>query len=274
MLKLSIFAVFLVVGASAGLSVSVKPAKPLCPDGRPPIVCVRAPCPVCGEPIPPGPCPPGVPQAACKADPCDVTKCPAFPNAKCVSNFCGGCNADFFVNGKKVDCNSGCPPDKPEVQCFADPCQVTQCDAFPNAKCVSNFCGGCNADFFVDGEKVDCNKKPCQCANIVDPCDPITNPVCPRFPNAVCKSNCCEREWFVNGKQVDCTPIDNGPCLKKGATCPNFSAPTPWLSRKLGRRSACCDGLECCACGPPVVRPGVPPPLTGTCQSRCICPIG
>lgn len=48
-------------------------------------------------------CPPGVPQAACAADPCSITQCPAFTNAICVPDFCGGCNARFFLgNGKEV----------------------------------------------------------------------------------------------------------------------------------------------------------------------------
>lgn len=33
------------------------------------------------------------------------------------------------------------------VFCFADPCQVTR-SCVAGAKCVSNFCGGCNALFF------------------------------------------------------------------------------------------------------------------------------
>ena len=47
-----------------------------------------------------------------------------------------------------------CPPDKPPVKCFVDPCQFAKCPAHPNAKCVSDFCGGCNARFFEDDEEV------------------------------------------------------------------------------------------------------------------------
>ncbi|XP_077869222.1 BMP-binding endothelial regulator protein-like isoform X2 [Saccoglossus kowalevskii] len=49
-------------------------------------------------------CPPGVPFVACFVDPCSVTECPLFPNAQCISNYCGGCYADFYVDGKLVDC--------------------------------------------------------------------------------------------------------------------------------------------------------------------------
>ena len=47
-----------------------------------------------------------------------------------------------------------CPPNKPPVNCFVDPCRFAKCPAHPNAKCVSDFCGGCNARFFEDGEEV------------------------------------------------------------------------------------------------------------------------
>lgn len=46
-----------------------------------------------------------------------------------------------------------CPPDKPPVNCFANPCQVTSCPAHPEARCESDFCGGCNARFFDDQDK-------------------------------------------------------------------------------------------------------------------------
>lgn len=36
-------------------------------------------------------------------------QCPAFPAATCEANYCGGCNADWFVNGHKVDCNASSP---------------------------------------------------------------------------------------------------------------------------------------------------------------------
>ena len=43
---------------------------------------------------------------ACLVNPCEVIECPAFPNAECVPNFCTGCDADFFVNGRLVDCGT------------------------------------------------------------------------------------------------------------------------------------------------------------------------
>ena len=49
-------------------------------------------------------CPKGIPIVTCAVNPCDVSTCPAFPKARCQGNYCGGCKADFFVDGDKVDC--------------------------------------------------------------------------------------------------------------------------------------------------------------------------
>ena len=41
-----------------------------------------------------------------------------------------------------------CPSGVPMVQCFADPCSVTQCPQYPDATCNADYCGGCNARFY------------------------------------------------------------------------------------------------------------------------------
>ena len=38
------------------------------------------------------------------------------------------------------------------VRCFADPCTVTRCPAYPDARCLANYCGGCNAVFYDENE--------------------------------------------------------------------------------------------------------------------------
>jgi hypothetical protein len=43
-------------------------------------------------------------KVSCRINPCEVTKCRNHPNAKCVSNYCGGCHAFFYENGKRVFC--------------------------------------------------------------------------------------------------------------------------------------------------------------------------
>jgi len=107
-------------------------------------------------------CPPGVREVNCFVDPCLNQVCPANPTAECISNYCGGCNAIWLTsNGKQARCNrkrkSRCPSGQKEVQCFKDPCQRQQCPADPSAKCISNYCGGCNFSW----KKL--NGKPAQC---------------------------------------------------------------------------------------------------------------
>ncbi|XP_055955488.1 keratin-associated protein 10-7 [Patella vulgata] len=49
-------------------------------------------------------CPKGVQLVNCLVHPCKFATCPSRPNARCVSNYCGGCKADFYENGNLVTC--------------------------------------------------------------------------------------------------------------------------------------------------------------------------
>jgi hypothetical protein len=40
--------------------------------------------------------------------------------------------------------SNACPPGKPQVMCLVDPCRSKTCGA--GHTCVSNYCGGCNAE--------------------------------------------------------------------------------------------------------------------------------
>jgi hypothetical protein len=53
---------------------------------------------------PGSPCPDGKPMVACLLNPCQVSRCPNFPQAICKANYCGGCFAVWSVDGKPVDC--------------------------------------------------------------------------------------------------------------------------------------------------------------------------
>lgn len=46
----------------------------------------------------------------------------------------------------------GCPDGSKPVNCKADPCQFATCPYFPEATCEADYCGGCNARFFVGKE--------------------------------------------------------------------------------------------------------------------------
>ncbi|CAF4055856.1 unnamed protein product, partial [Rotaria sp. Silwood2] len=94
-------------------------------------------------------CPPGRPR---------TSTCPGNSNARCVSYYCGGCYAIWYgANGRRAQCfrKTRCPPGQKLVQCFRDPCQGATCPAYPDATCVSNYCGGCNAEWFrCNGQQV------------------------------------------------------------------------------------------------------------------------
>ena len=43
------------------------------------------------------------------------------------------------------------------VDCFADPCEVSECISYPDAECVANYCEGCWADYYLNGELITCD---------------------------------------------------------------------------------------------------------------------
>jgi len=42
------------------------------------------------------------------------------------------------------------------VDCFGDPCSISNCYSHPNAECIPNYCGGCWSDYFLDGNLMQC----------------------------------------------------------------------------------------------------------------------
>ena len=47
-------------------------------------------------------CPDGSLPVNCKANPCQFASCPAVEGATCVADYCGGCNARWFLNSQEV----------------------------------------------------------------------------------------------------------------------------------------------------------------------------
>ncbi|XP_064603800.1 uncharacterized protein LOC135469187 [Liolophura sinensis] len=88
-------------------------------------------------------CPDGKLPLSCFANPCEVNSCPAYPLAECRANYCGGCSAEYYVEGQRVDCSvcrNGDPPEKCDNQCkYARPA--------PGYKCVAEYCCGCSIKF-------------------------------------------------------------------------------------------------------------------------------
>jgi hypothetical protein len=42
------------------------------------------------------------------------------------------------------------------VNCFADPCSISNCYSHPTSECIPNYCGGCWSDYYLDGELIQC----------------------------------------------------------------------------------------------------------------------
>ena len=51
------------------------------------------------------------------------------------------------------------------VSCFVDPCMVNECTSYPNAECVANYCDGCWADYYLNGELINCSSS-VDCLNL------------------------------------------------------------------------------------------------------------
>ncbi len=45
--------------------------------------------------------------------------------------------------------DSPCEEGVPLVDCFVSPCQFSLCPAYPEAVCEDDYCGGCNARWYV-----------------------------------------------------------------------------------------------------------------------------
>ena len=74
----------------------------------------------------------------------------------------GGCGStDFegndysdYLYGSYQSCIGSCPCLEGYVECFVDPCEATDCPAFPYITCEADYCGGCNANYYQNGEIV------------------------------------------------------------------------------------------------------------------------
>ena len=51
------------------------------------------------------------------------------------------------------------------VSCLVDPCMVSECTSYPDAECVANYCDGCWADYYLNGELINCSSS-VDCLNL------------------------------------------------------------------------------------------------------------
>ncbi len=64
---------------------------------------------------------------------------------------CAECEA---INLTSIEISDDC---QWPVNCFANPCEVSECTSYPDAECVANYCEGCWADYYLDGELINCD---------------------------------------------------------------------------------------------------------------------
>jgi hypothetical protein len=89
-------------------------------------------------------CPDGTQPVSCFSDPCSSSTCPAKPRAQCKANYCGGCNAVWFVGTTQLsadDCTVSENPsgtDEP-VCCMAMTAECLACSA---RKTKEEYCEG------------------------------------------------------------------------------------------------------------------------------------
>ena len=142
--------------------------------------------------------------------------------------------------GDECQCADGSEP----VQCFADPCQVAKPCA--EAVCVSNYCGGCNAEFYHPQTHEPMCQGAGSCADDAD-----------------CPSGlwCREAEPAADGSSdgtMECVPF-----ASEGESCEGFTL--PWLYER------CAPDLQCVT--PPNVAdaPGICQPQAAGCYSDKDC---
>ena len=176
----------------------------------------------------------------CKANPCSVSSCPAFPRAMCRPDYCGGCKARYYQGKREVtnQCNDikpcsrrgGKPLNASCGRGSPRPCPgVSYCDIHPTdafAVCCCNdtaaTCPGCTY--------------PVRC--LVNPCSVSS---CPAFPRAMCRSDYCggcKARYYQGKREVTNQCNDIKPCSRRGGKP---------LSASCGRGSPRpCPGVSYC----------------------------
>jgi len=115
-------------------------------------------------------------------------------------------------------CLTGCGTSAQPVACFANPCDVTKCDAAPDAECEADMCGGCRAWFKKDGEYVK------ECNPTCDNQEPITS----RHPCTGELVDTQEVNCLVDPCRMNADGTYLNPCYIKGAICENWMCNAVW----------------------------------------------
>jgi len=63
---------------------------------------------------------------------------------------CVECEA---INVTSIEISDDC---QIPVNCFVDPCFMSECTSNPDAECEANYCGGCWADYYLNDDLINC----------------------------------------------------------------------------------------------------------------------
>ncbi|WAR19900.1 hypothetical protein MAR_001738 [Mya arenaria] len=176
-------------------------------------------------------CPRGSPRIFCKANPCTVNRCPAYPRAICRNdNPCEpACEGHFYIDGRRLtddQCQeiatygdeggsgvpSWCPRGSPLVRCFVNPCTVNRCPAYPGAICRNdNPCEpACQGHFYIDGRQLTDD----QCQAWCPPGSPgvfcFVNPCTVNTNDNPCNP-ACEGNFYLRRRKLTDAECQGGP---------------------------------------------------------------
>lgn len=218
----------------------------------------------------------------CFVDPCTVTVCPAFPSATCISNYCGGCNAQFFDGDSEVTalCNSVTTVTTTATTTTGTPplrgCRTTDGRLVPNG---SSFLSsdGCNTCFCTDGN-IGCTERACISPTTPPPTPPPTTippatpncglilcdwPICPDNAQPITLPGHCCPSCPATPTPPDCSvvrcalPLCVGgvtPVIPVGQCCPQCPTanptPTPAVVRPVPLHALLCPNASLSTCSP------------------------
>ncbi|XP_048236821.1 uncharacterized protein LOC124151612 isoform X2 [Haliotis rufescens] len=147
-----------------------------------------------------------------------------------------------IVPDQRQQLQNECPPEVMRVQCRDDPCMRSTCRGMPDAVCRPNYCGGCMAEFFRDGMRVQCGRT--------------------SYPELIVPSSVMvkDRSAYTNSKGrqpppiIQTNPATQVTSIAPGWTGPQVLQPTPSIPQP---QSPWTDGSRNTQIPPRVVASGV-----------------
>ncbi|XP_064403941.1 kielin/chordin-like protein isoform X2 [Halichondria panicea] len=108
-------------------------------------------------------CDDGSALALCFTNPCDVSRCPSFPDAVCQANYCGGCNAWYFNGTDRANVTDMCGTNRPT------PLEFLQCP-IPDSDVIGTCVQSCRSHDNCTGGSLCCSNgcgRTCQVADSI-----------------------------------------------------------------------------------------------------------